>query len=107
MDREIDYQVVPKLSSQLQETWESFAVARDASLDEIAAAVAAEAGVPVGTEMKMLIGNKWKDIQSSTPLPGNNIKFKILDPQGRLPHRHVLDRTAGAFAACRTRTILM
>ncbi|KAK9824788.1 hypothetical protein WJX74_008836 [Apatococcus lobatus] len=32
--------------------------------------------------MKMLIGNRWKDFQSSTPLLGNNIKFKILCPKG-------------------------
>ena len=85
MGREIDYQVVPKLSPRLQDTWDSFVMSHDATLAGIVAAVAAKAGVPAGTEMKMLIGDKWKDIESSTPL-ADNIKFKILYPPGSLIH---------------------
>ena len=83
----IDYQLLPKLALQPGDTWDYVEVAQDADMVVITTALAAKAGVPAGTEMKMLIGNRWHNVGSSTPVPRGDMKFKVLHPPGRLPHK--------------------
>ena len=90
MKRVIDYQRVPKDAPQLRDIWDGFYVPHDATWQEVTAALVARAHVPARTEMKVLIGNKWKDVKpsmSSLPLPVGDIKFKILWASGRQLYR--------------------